>query len=468
MQLDGAIGAQRPRFLVVPSAATSAGDEAADLAESAGLVLDEWQRFALDVACGEGADGKWAAFQVALIVPRQNGKGSVLEAVELAGLFLWGEQLILHSAHEFKTAREAFRRVCALVENNDWLRKRCKKPRTSHGEEGIELLNGNRLNFVARSTGSGRGFAGDRVILDEAYALTEDHMAALLPTMSARSVSGNPQIWYTSSAPRDASAVLHDIRRKGRLGEPGMAFLEWSAPDDAQSDDRTMWSLANPGLGIRIAERFVAETELGYLSDTEFRRERLGIAPDILSERLIPLEDWLACTSPNHAPTGEVVFGVDVSPEREKGHSAIVACDESGTIEVIDARPGVAWLSAKVIELGIRHRTTVTVDSASPAHSFADEWERAGCTVQRLTSREMAGACGTFYDAVLTHNVKIRTDPAIDKAAAGARKRESGDVWYWARRDNTVDVSPLVAASIARWAAIGPSTYENRGMTVFG
>lgn len=65
-------------------------------------MLDEWQRFALDCMLGERADGKWAAFETALIVPRQNGKGSVLEARELAGLFLFGEQLILHSAHEFQ------------------------------------------------------------------------------------------------------------------------------------------------------------------------------------------------------------------------------------------------------------------------------------------------------------------------------------------------------------------------------
>ena len=85
-------------------------------------------------------------------MPRQNGKGAILEAIELAGLFLFGEQLILHSAHEFKTAQEAFRRVLQLVENTDHLRKRVARVRTSHGEEGIELTTGARLRFVARST----------------------------------------------------------------------------------------------------------------------------------------------------------------------------------------------------------------------------------------------------------------------------------------------------------------------------
>src|SRR3954469_18238821 len=205
-------GVQRPRVSNVPVYATSAGQEAADLAAAAGLVLDDWQRPVLDVALGERADGKWSAFEVGLIVGRQNGKGSILEARELAGLFLFGEQLILHSAHEFKTAQEAFRRVLGLVQNTPDLEKLVSRVRTSHGEEGIELRNGARLRFVARSTGSGRGFSGDVVILDEAYKLPAQAMGALLPTMAARP---NPQVWYTSSAGTDDSEVLARVKERG-------------------------------------------------------------------------------------------------------------------------------------------------------------------------------------------------------------------------------------------------------------
>jgi hypothetical protein len=41
--------------------------------------------------------GKWAAFEAGLEVARQNGKGGVYEARELAGLFLLGERLLVHS-----------------------------------------------------------------------------------------------------------------------------------------------------------------------------------------------------------------------------------------------------------------------------------------------------------------------------------------------------------------------------------
>ena len=74
----------------------------------AGLFLDDWQQFVLRHALGERADGKWAAQTVGLTVGRQNGKGSILEARELAGLFLLGEQLIIHTAHLQKTATQHF------------------------------------------------------------------------------------------------------------------------------------------------------------------------------------------------------------------------------------------------------------------------------------------------------------------------------------------------------------------------
>src|SRR4051812_40865994 len=190
-------------------------------------MLDDWQRHILSVALGERSDGKWAAFEVGLIVGRQNGKGAVLEARELAGLFLFGEDLILHSAHEFKTAQEAFRRLLALVQSTSDLDRRVMRVRTSHGEEGIELKGGQRLRFVARSTGSGRGFSGHTLILEEAYNRSPEALAALLPTMAARP---NPQLWYTSSAPLDRPecAVLRRLCKRGREGESeALAYMEF-------------------------------------------------------------------------------------------------------------------------------------------------------------------------------------------------------------------------------------------------
>ena len=210
-------GAQEPRFLLTPARWSPAGQEAIELAASAGLILDPWQELVLHGGLAEAPNGRWQCPEVGLVVPRQNGKGAILEARQLAGLFLFDEQLILHSAHEFKTAADSFRRFLALVQNTPDLNRRVHRVRTSHGDEGIELKTGQRLRFVARSTGSGRGFTADCIILDEAYNLSAAGMSALLPTLSA---VANPQIWYTSSAPlpRIESDTLRRLCKRGRDG----------------------------------------------------------------------------------------------------------------------------------------------------------------------------------------------------------------------------------------------------------
>jgi hypothetical protein len=207
-------GSEQPRIWSFPPAVSSAGDEVSEFVAQFGLDLFPWQRLVLRTALGERADGRWAASEVGLTVPRQNGKGSVIEARELGGLFLLGERTITHTAHEFKTAVEAFRRIRTIIDGSDELTRRVKTI-IKMPNPTIELTSGARLMFVARSGGSGRGFSGDVVILDEAYDLTQDQMDALVPTLTT---AENPQIWYTSSAGKSHSEVLAKVRRRGVEG----------------------------------------------------------------------------------------------------------------------------------------------------------------------------------------------------------------------------------------------------------
>jgi phage terminase large subunit-like protein len=160
-------------FCTFLSSSASTGEEAVELAAMAGLEMDPWQQFVFANALGERPDGKWAAFEVGVEVPRQNGKGGILEARELAGLFLLGERLIIHSAHEFATASEALERMDQILEGCPDLSRRVRVIKRSHGEEGVYLKNGQRLRYKTRTKGGGRGFSADCVILDEAMVIPE-------------------------------------------------------------------------------------------------------------------------------------------------------------------------------------------------------------------------------------------------------------------------------------------------------
>lgn len=447
-RVAGRIGSQEPRLGDVPGR-SAAGVEAVELAAAAGLVLDEWQQGVLHAALEETAQGRWSSFEVAMVVPRQNGKGAILEARELAGLFLFGEQLILHSAHEFKTAAEAFRRVLALIEGQDDLRKRVRKVRTSHGDEGVELVSGQRLRFVARSTGSGRGFSGDCVILDEAYRLPQEALGALLPTLSARP---NPQLWYASSAGHTDSDVLRSVRDRGTRGEPGLCYVEWSADPSLAVEDQEAWFQANPALGLRIDVEHVAR-EFAAMPLAEFRRERLGIWDESGSaDGAIGLDAWQRCVDRSSSALDPVAFGVDVSPDNAASIAvAGVRSDGLVHLELVDHRPGTTWLPGRVEELYRRWSpSAIVVDPGGPIGGVLVDLERV-VPLTKLTGREVAQSAVGFAAAVNQDRVRHLDQAPLNAAAAAAKRRLVGDLWAFGRRGSFVDISPLVAAQLAAW-----------------
>lgn len=458
------LGTQRPRVSSVPDGDDTAGVEAVELAASAGLILDDWQQHALRCALRETMRpqvGKvrerlaWSSFEVGVVVARQNGKGSILEARELAGLFLFGEQLILHSAHEFKTAQEAFRRVLMLVENTDDLRKRVMRVRSSHGEEGIELIGGQRLRFVARSTGSGRGFTGDCVILDEAYRLPPEAIGALMPTLSARP---NPQLWYTSSAGHLDSEVLRRVRERGLAGDSErLCYLEWSAPDDADPLDRDAWAQANPALGIRISEEHIA-VEADAMPATEFARERLGIwdDPQAGGRAVFPPVAWDDCRDESSTiPDGaELAAAVDVSWGRDRTHVAVAGIRADGLrhVQVIAAGDGTDWVIQYLLNLPRRPLSIAVQGSGAPASSLLDDLDKSGLPVTVLTGADIGKACGGMYDAVVAGRIRHLGQSDLEQAVTTAVARPIGDSWALDRKKSPTDIAGLVACVEALYA----------------
>jgi hypothetical protein len=457
-------GVQQPRVSWIPPYSSSAGGEAVELAQLAGLELDEWQRFVLTHSLGERPDGRWAAFEVGLVVSRQNGKGTILEARELAGLFLLGERLIIHSAHQFDTSLEAFRRLLGLIEDTPELERKVKRVSRSHGEEGIELKSGQRVRFRTRTKGGGRGFSGDCLILDEAMDLTAAAHGALLPTLSARP---NPQVWYTGSAVdqevHDHGVVLARVRERGlKGGEDALAYFEWSPPAELPdapqvADDPDVWAQANPGLGIRISSEHVAREKLS-MDPRTFAVERLGIgdwpSTDGSGVRVIAPELWKALADPGSTIDGRVAFSIDVTPDRSAASISAAGYREDGLthVEVVEHRRGTGWVAGRLAELVKKHDADgVVCDGSGPAGSLIPDLEQHDVVVTPLTAREHAQACGLFFDLVAQAGLRHLGTSELDAAVQGAAKRPLGDAWAWSRKTSGVDISPLVASTLALW-----------------
>lgn len=467
------IGVQTPRIWSVPDYATSTGEEAVELCEMAGLYLDEAQQFVLVNALGETADGRWAAFEVGVNEPRQNGKGGIEEARELTGLFLTGEQLLIHSAHQFDTSMEAFLRMDAILEGCPDLSRRVRTVSRSHGSEGFTLFTGQRLRYRTRTKGGGRGFTGDLLVLDEAMVLPESFLGALLPTLSAKSITGNPQVWYAGSA---VDQLVHEhgiafsrIRARGIKGDASLAYFEWSVGNPDPDDDRPFtpdrvtdelaadpdaWAQANPGLGIRISAEHI-EKERSALAPREFAVERLGVgdwpAVDGSGDSPIKIEAWDALADDDSTLVDPVGLAFDVSPDRSTAAIAAAGAriDGMGHVEVVEHRRGTGWLVARVAELMVEHDVAKLVcDGVGPAASLVPELEALGFEVTLVTAREHANACGILFDAVAQQTVRHLGTSELRSAIKGASKRPLLDSWAWARK-GSADISPLVACTLA-------------------
>jgi hypothetical protein len=468
-----------PRIHSIRGYSSTLGDEAIELAEHAGLVLDEWQREALRDLLALDKRGRWAHFEFGLNVPRQNGKGAVLEARELAALFLTGERLAVHSAHEFATSSEHFRRVESLIRETSDLDRQVKRNasgrtvgyRHSHGEESIELQNGNRLMFKTRTKSGLRGYAGvDFLALDEAMILNLWSHGAMMPTLRASSAPRGPQLSYTGSAVdqeiHEHGIVWTRIRERGLAGDDdSLGYIEFSIegehPDDISDEmsaDEDLWLQANPGLGIRISVEHM-QRERRSMDPRTFAVELLGVgdypATDGSADSLISAEQWNDIRDELTVLVDPVCIAYDVSPER---HSSIVAAgrNEQGhfAVEVISARAGTGWLVERLVDLYRAHEVAeVVVDGFGPAAAIANRVDEAGITVRRLDSGDYGKACGFFVDAVGERSLRHLGQPDLDAAIRGARARPLVDRWAWSRTKSTINISPLVAATLALWSA---------------
>lgn len=449
-------GIQEPTHLLVPPAVSSSAVEAAELAASVGLVLDPWQRLALEASLGETADGRWAAFEFGLEVARQNGKGSVIEARELAGLFLFGEELILHSAHEFKVCSEAFRRLVGWIDGSADLSRRVKRVFTASGKESIELTSGARIRFVARSKGSGRGFTGDLIVLDEAMILSRDAVAAMMPTLSARP---NPQIWYTGSAPFAESEVWHSVRRRAmetiESGESGrLAWCGWEAPAGADPADRDVWLATNPAVGYRISPEYL-EAEFGALDHESFLRERLSVADSgSAGGHMIDPVVWLSRADRGSVPAGGLVLGVDVQPGSMSAAVGVAGVRVDGVrhVEVIDVRPGTGWVVSRVAEVVSRNRDicAVALDPRSPAGGLLAQLQTVlDVPVVEVGSAGHGQAVASLLQHVANGSVAHLGQPLLDAAVEAARPRRMGDAQAFSRSSSDANIAPLVAVTLA-------------------
>ena len=464
-------GSQTPRIEVVPAGEQHPRwSEVVDFIAALGVKLDAWQLRVLEVSLMRAGD-TWAAFTVAVCAPRQNGKNGILEMREIVGAYLLGEKLVLHSAHLADTSKEGFRRLDDLIDANAWLSKDVKHVWRTNGHESIEFRNGNRIRFRTRTRGGGRGFSGTPVIFDEPMFLSEISMGSIMPVISAQP---DPQIWYTGSAVdqtiHEDGVVFARVRDRALSDDTDrLAYWEWSheaeTPDqveESQAADVEVWAATNPALGVRIMPDYI-HAERRELDPRTFAVERLGVgdwpAVDGSAHQVIPIERWDQLADDPKVDGARmldpVAFAFDVTPDRSAASIVAVGARSDGDcqIEVVAQQPGAAWIPHRLAELTEHHDALAVIcDGAGPAGSLVHQCEALDVSVEVLGAGDYAKAFGAFLDAVDDPRIRHLGGADLRSAVKGAAKRPIGDgAFAWGRKNSTVDISPLVASTLAFW-----------------
>jgi hypothetical protein len=249
-----------PRLMTTirPDAVGSLGADVIDeIEQAAGRQLWPWQRLVLLRALEVDAAGRLVWRNVAVSVPRQMGKSTMVgEAASwrLRNGLMFGEpQDVLHVARDVGAAVQVQRPHRVRAE-----RDRRYKVRNAGGRLEIEhVADGGR--WLIRSVRSVYSYSASMAIVDEGWDVEAEVVDdGISPVLLQRDQA---QLWLVSTANAQATSLMLG-RRAAALAEldaPARTlWIEWSAPPAADVSDPAVWQSAVPHWSEHIAE-FYAE-----------------------------------------------------------------------------------------------------------------------------------------------------------------------------------------------------------------
>jgi hypothetical protein len=430
-----------------------------------------WQVQASDVAGEYHPVTKVPHYRtVGISVARQDGK-TTLVCTRIARQLIPPRQTVAYTAQDRGLARTKWDEHVSILMETPFAERVAHVDRTNH-REMLVMRNGSRYMPVTPSTKkAARSLSVDLAVVDEAHS-HEDMgvVSAIQPAMAARA---HAQIWLLSNAGTERSVLWRHYTDLGRIevDNPNstMCWIEYAPEgnaDEIDPFDRQAWADANPAMGLPggVLESALADAALGMDRET-FLREHLNVWVDASRFVGIDAVTWAACRNDEAMPGTSVALGLDFTPERDRGALVVAGQVELGgepvvALEVIEVGSDLEGLVARAAEIANTWDALITIDRGSPAASAIPALERATMRPDGLSHRvrlipfgDMVRACGDFHDAAVHARITHRGDYRLSDAVVGATKRRVGDAWAWSRRGHA-DISPLVAATLARWGVV--------------
>lgn len=425
-----------------------------------------WQASALDVALEVDPErpGRFAYPVVVWVVPRRAGKTAAVLVKSLRRLLAAPRRAGWYTAQTREDAAKQFR--------DEWVptleRSRLAagvKVRRAQGSEGFTVpALGSRLQLFPPTVNALHGQNADDATIDEAWSFTLDGGEAVeAGVRPAQLTRPGRQLWIVTAGGTEFSTWLDAWMERGREAvdaelDRGVCYLEYSADpaaDDYDPGDPALWARTHPGVGHLIALDALRD-DWTSMSRAGFERSILNVWPrrSAGAGSGIDAATW-AEHAGDHVPAAPFTFAADVSADRSRAAIAVAGAGvaDGTVVEVVDTRAGSSWVVGALRELRARHRGARVVIDGLAAAGIAADLERARVPFVETGPSEMARACAAFVDDANAGAVWHRGQGALDAALAGARRRPVGDGGFaWSRaRSEGVDLSPLVAVTLATW-----------------
>jgi phage terminase large subunit-like protein len=439
-----------------------------------------WQRYVLDVGLELDPDtGVFAHREVGLSVPRQQGKTQQILALMVHRVMAWKRQNVVYAAQTRGMARQRFEDEFVATLDTSPLRRRYRTRMTNGNEAVLWSSTRSKLGITSNTERAGHGPSLDLGVIDEAFAHEDDRLEqAMSPAMLTKAMG---QLWWASAGGTDRSVWLNRKRETGRAlveqlwesGEhPASAYFEWYAPNELRRDDPATWRTCMPALGHTVTEA-VVRSELDKLEPAEFDRAYLNRTRvrTPAADPNVPRDGWVALVDRSSQAGADVAFAVDVAGSRDTASVAVASTRADGRmhVEIVAQRSGTDWVVPALVRLSrLWNPVAVAVASGSPAAALIDDLVAAGLRATGkeeprrgdlviVRSNDTVEACGQLADAMRQGTLVHLDQAPLTGAVNGARTRPVGDAWAWHRRGSSVDVAPLMAVTLARWALLNRS-----------
>jgi hypothetical protein len=442
---------------------------AAKIARLLGLDLMEWQRDAVKLFTEMDECGFYAFTDCTLLVPRQNGKSTLLLVLLLVRCLGTPGSRCGYGAQDLKSARKMLLEVWVPLLDASAL-KGSYKVRSANGSESIRFNNGSVIELlVSTSTKAQHGQVFDFGVLDEAFSQVDSRVeTSVLPAFATRTERKPGVQWLVVSTAGTRSGspyLLERVESRRQLIDAGItsgtAFIEYGAPDDADHTDSAVWEACNPALGTTITEDAV-RAELASMGEADFKRSRLCMWTTQHHDPVVSLETWADLFDAESRRGDNLMLAFDSVPDGSASSIAIASTRDDGFahVELVAHEQGTGWLVAEVARIAREHKADrVLVDPRTPASTAITLLRELSVTVTEVTSLDVTQAHAAFVTACQEGKLRHIGQPELASALTGAVRRPVGDAFAWSRRSSGVDISPLVAVTLAAW---GLNTFPRR------